>query len=242
MLVGTYALRAAQNPQLLLSRLGRPLRILTGDEEARLGYNGVLAGLAPHRRPSHLLVVDIGGGSIELTCGCGSRIVAARSLPAGAVILTERFLAHDPPRPADLGALRSHLARIVDPHLGARPGVPCLAAAPRRSLRIIGVGGTVTTTAAIMQRLAPYDPDRVHGFRLSRGDVARIASDLAAMPLAARRRLPGLQPERADIIVAGVLALQHVLEKVGVRAITVSEADLLWALVLNQAAARPAPG
>jgi exopolyphosphatase/guanosine-5'-triphosphate,3'-diphosphate pyrophosphatase len=240
-LVGTYALRTAQDPQVLLSRLGRPLRILDGDEEARLGYDGVLAGLASRRGPSHLLVVDIGGGSVELTWGRGSRIVAARSLPAGAVVLTERFLAHDPPRSAEIVALRRHLARIVDPHLAAAPGVPRLAAAWRRSLRVIGVGGTITTMAAIVQRLAPYDPDRVHGFRLSRRDVARVTGTLAAMPVAARRRLPGLQPERADIIVAGALVLEHVLEKVGVRAITVSEADLLWALVLDQALVELAP-
>lgn len=234
-LVGTYALRAARNPQLLLSRLGRPLRILAGDEEARLGYNGVLAGLATRRRPSHLLVLDIGGGSIELTWGRGSRIVAARSVPAGAVVLTERFLAHDPPRPAELDGLRSHLARIVDPHLVAGPSAPGLGAAWPRSFRMIGVGGTITTMAAIVQRLTPYDPDRVHGFRLSRVDVARIAGDLAAMPVAARRRLPGLQPERADIIVAGALVLERVLRMAGARAITVSEADLLWALLLGHA-------
>jgi exopolyphosphatase/guanosine-5'-triphosphate,3'-diphosphate pyrophosphatase len=234
-LVGTFALRAARNPQLLLSRLGRPLRILAGEEEAHLGYNGVLAGLAARRRPSHLLVVDIGGGSVELTWGRGSRIVAARSLPTGAVVLTERFLSHDPPRPAELDGLRSHLARVVDPHLIAGPSAPRLGAAWRRSFRMTGVGGTITTMAAIVQRLAPYDPDRVHGFRLSRVDVARIADDLAAMPLAARRRVPGLQPERADIIVAGALVLEHVLKKAGVREITVSEADLLWALVLDHA-------
>jgi exopolyphosphatase / guanosine-5'-triphosphate,3'-diphosphate pyrophosphatase len=240
-LVGTYALRTAQNPRALLSRLGRPLRILDGDEEARLGYDGVLAGLTSRRRPAHLLVVDIGGGSVELTWGRRRRIVAARSLPAGAVVLTERFLAHDPPRPAELAALRRHLARVVGPHLAAVPGAPRRAAASQRSLRVFGVGGTITTIAAIVQRLTLYDPDRVHGFRLSGREVARVISTLVAMPLAVRRRLSGLQPERADIIVAGALVLEHVLETVGVRAITVSEADLLWALVLDQGPAEPAP-
>jgi exopolyphosphatase / guanosine-5'-triphosphate,3'-diphosphate pyrophosphatase len=240
-LVGTYALRTAQNPRLLLSRLGRPLRVLDGDEEARLGYDGVLAGLTSPRRPAHALVVDIGGGSVELTWGRGRRIVAARSLPAGAVVLTERFLAHDPPRRAELAALRRHLARLVDPHLPAVRGDPRRPAPWRRSPRVFGVGGTITTIAAIVQRLCPYDPDRVHGFRLSGREVARVIRTLVAMPLAARRRIPGLQPERADIIVAGALVLEHVLQKVGVRAITVSEADLLWALVLNETPAEPVP-
>jgi len=239
-IVGTYALRTAQDPQVFLSRLGRPLRILAGDEEARLGYDGVLAGLAP-RRPSHLLVVDIGGGSVELTWGRGGRITAAHSVPAGAVVLTERFLAHDPPRAAEIAALRRDLARTVDPRLEAVPGDPRFPAAQRRPLRVIGVGGTITTMAAIVQRLTPYDPDRVHGFRLSRRDVARVTDELAVMPVADRRGLRGLQPERADIIVAGALVLAHVLGRTGVRAITVSEADLLWALVLDQALVEQAP-
>lgn len=241
-IVGTYALRTARNPRAFLSRLGRPLRILDGDEEARLGYDGVLAGLTV--RAARLLVVDIGGGSVELTRGRGSQIVGVRSLPAGAVVLTERFLSQDPPGAAELAALRRHVARVLDPHLVAAPAAalpgaaltaPRRKAAPRPSpSRLIGVGGTITTMAAIAQRLDPYDFDRVHGFSLSRGAVSRIANTLAAMPLAARRRVPGLQPQRADIIIAGALVLEHVLKKTGAPAITVSEADLLWALVLNQ--------
>ena len=113
------------------------------------------------------------------------------------------------------------------------------AAAWRRSLRVFGVGGTITTIAAIVQRLDPYDPDRVHGFRLPAREVARVTGVLVAMSLAARRRLPGLQPERADIILAGALVLGYLLEQVGARAITVSEADLLWALVLDGTPADP---
>lgn len=232
-IVGTYALRTARNPQALLSRLGRPLRILDGAEEARLGYAGVLAGFAS-RAPRRAVVVDIGGGSVELTSGRGRQIVAARSLPAGAVRLTERFLRHDPPHADEVAAVRGHLGRIVDAPLSAVAGVRG-AAVRQTSLRIFGVGGTITTMAAIIQRLRPYDPARVHGFRMSRGEVTRLTARLAAMPLAARRRLAGLQPERADIIVAGALVLEHLLDRLRARAITVSEADLLWALVLEPA-------
>ncbi len=137
--------------------------------------------------------------------------------------------------------MRRHLARTVDPRLAAVPGDPRFPAARRRPLRVIGVGGTITTMAAIVQRLTPYDPDRVHGFRLSRRAVARVTGELAVMPPADRRELRGLQPERADIIVAGALVLEHVLARTGVRAITVSEADLLWALVLDQALVEQAP-
>jgi exopolyphosphatase/guanosine-5'-triphosphate,3'-diphosphate pyrophosphatase len=229
-LVGTHALRIAQNPDELLARLGGPVRILTGDEEARLGYRGVVAGLGSSPIPPRLLVVDIGGGSVELTWGRRGRVEASQSVPAGAVTLTERFLAHDPPLPMEISALRAHLTHTLDPGLSKASG---------KGLRVVGVGGTITTMAAIEQRLSPYDPDRVHGYRLTRRSVERITEELAALPLAGRRHLAGLQPERADIIVAGAIVLQHLLARSGVQSLTVSEADLLWALLLDQDIGHP---
>ncbi len=225
LLVGTHALRTAQNPDEVLVRLRHPVRILTGDEEARLAFQGVLAGLGSLRPGSPLLVVDIGGGSIELAWGSRGRIQASLSAPAGAVVLSEKFLAHDPPLPEEIAALREHLARTIG------HGLPKTSDPP---IRLVGVGGTITTLAAIEQRLSPYDPDRVHGFRLSRRAVDRMTEALVASTIAERRRLPGLQPERADIIAAGALVLQHLLARVGARSVSVSEADLLWALVLDQ--------
>jgi exopolyphosphatase/guanosine-5'-triphosphate,3'-diphosphate pyrophosphatase len=229
-LVGTHALRTAQNPDELLARLDDPVRILTGDEEARLGYRGVLAGLGSSPIPPRLLVVDIGGGSVELTWSRRSRVEGSQSVPAGAVVLTERFLAHDPPLPTEIFALRGHLTHTLDPALSKASG---------KGLRVVGVGGTITTIAAIEQRLSPYDPERVHGYRLTRRSVERITEELAALPLVGRRRLAGLQPERADIIVAGAVVLQHLLARSGVRSLTVSEADLLWALLLDQDMGHP---
>lgn len=226
MLVGTHALRAAQNPGELLARLDRPVRILTGEEEARLGYEGVLAGLGSLRQASRLLVIDIGGGSVELTWGAGGRVEASLSIPTGAVVLTEQFLAHDPPLPEEIAALREHLVRTIDPGLAEAPGPPP---------RIVGVGGTITTMAAIAQRLSPYDPQRVHGFQLSRRAVERLTEALVTSTIAERRRLPGLQRERADIIAAGALVLRELLARFETRSMTVSEADLLWALVLGPA-------
>lgn len=220
--VGTYALRVARNPEELLRRV-RPVRVLSGHEEARLGYQGALAGLGASGA-SRVVVVDIGGGSVELTEGTPGRIGATHSFPLGCVVLTRRFLAHDPPRPAEIAALRRSLTR----RLG-----PILAGLRRRRFRLVGVGGTITTMAALAQRLAPYDPDRVHGYRLSLTAVRALTADLLALPLADRRRLPGLQPARADIIGAGALVLEHLLAGAGRRSFVVSEADLLWALLLD---------
>ena len=242
-LVATHALRAARNPDELLSRIRFPVRILSGDEEARLGFHGALAGMSRLRSHPRVLVVDIGGGSVELTCGDRHRIENSLSLPIGAVVLTEQFLSHDPPLRREVAAveealtrtLKSPLERISRPARGVRP----LEARSRAKvshdvpLRVIGVGGTITTMAALEQRLDPYDPDRVHGYRLTRGAVQRITRRLLAQTVAERRDLPGLQPERADIIAAGALVLRHLLVELDSRQITVSETDFLWALVLG---------
>ncbi len=229
-IVGTHALRAARNPKELLRRLDRPVRVLTGEEEAQLGFQGALAGLAISGRVPHAVVADIGGGSVELTEGTPGGVGETHSLPLGCVVLTRRFLAHDPPRATEVDALRATLSRDLGPILaGLRP----------RRFRLVGVGGTITTMAALAQRLRPYDPDRVHGYSLSAGAVRELTATLLRLPLVDRRRLPGLQPGRADIIGAGALVLEHLLVGLGRRALTVSEADLLWALLLARPPAPP---
>lgn len=219
--VGTYALRAAENPEELLSRLAVPVRILTGEEEARLGFAGVAAGLGAWDAS---LVVDIGGGSVELAWGDRGQVTGSLSLPLGCVLLTDRFFAHDPPSQAEVGALLAHVGEVA--------GGP-LSRIPLRGRGLVGVGGTVTTVTAVAQRLSPYDPARVHGYRLTRRDVDAVTRILLSQPLARRRELPGLQPDRADILPAGALVLQHVLSATGQDALVVSEADLLWGALLT---------
>ena len=231
-LVATHALRAARNPDELLSRIRFPVRILSGDEEARLGFHGALAGMSPLRSHARVLVVDIGGGSVELTCGDRHRIENSLSLPIGAVVLTEQFLSHDPPLRREVVAVEEALTRTLKSPL-ERISRPARGVSQKVPLRVIGVGGTITTMAALDQRLDPYDRDRVHGYRLTRGAVQRITRRLLAQTVAERRDLPGLQPERADIIAAGGLVLRHLLVELDSRQVTVSETDLLWALALG---------
>lgn len=224
-IVGTFALRAARNPDELFRRLAFPVRVLTAQEEARLGFWGALAGLGLHPADMRVLVVDIGGGSVELTVGTQREIAESHSLPLGSVVLARRFLAGDPPTDGDVAALREHAARALDPILAPLRG---------RGIRdLIGVGGTITTMAALSLRSPRYDPDRVHGFRLSRTMVTSLTAELRARPLAERQRMPGLQPERADIIIAGALVLEHVIATSGRRSLVVSEADLLWAILID---------
>jgi len=222
--IGTSAIRDASNRDELFAALA-PLavQVLTGDEEADLGYRGVRAGAGVGR--GTLLVIDIGGGSTELVVGDADDVMARVSLQAGAVRLTERFLHSDPVADVDAEALAREVSLLLggvrERFLGARAAV--------------GVGGTITTLATIDQGLEPYDPERVHGYRLTREKVASLARGLCAMPLALRRRLPGLQPARADIICAGALIAETVMEDLRVAELAASECDLLWGAVLAPA-------
>ena len=219
----TSAVRDAENGGAFLGELewsyGFTTRLLSGEEEADLTLRGV--GEAGH----DALVVDIGGGSTELI-GAGTRI----STELGSVRLTERFLLSDPPTEGELDALgaatRSVLAEQVPEELTAR--------------RAIGVAGTITSLAALDLGLVEYDRDRVHGHRLGDAAVEAQLERLAARPLAERRRVPGLEPERAPVIVAGAVVLREVLRHFGLSSIEASERDILHGIAL-EAAALPDP-
>ena len=219
----TSAVRDAENGGAFLGELewsyGFTTRLLSGEEEADLTLRGV--GEAGH----DALVVDIGGGSTELI-GAGTRI----STELGSIRLTERFLLSDPPTEGELDALgaatRSVLAEQVPEELTAR--------------RAIGVAGTITSLAALDLGLVEYDRDRVHGHRLGDAAVEAQLERLAALPLAERRRVPGLEPERAPVIVAGAVVLREVLRHFGLSSIEASERDILHGIAL-EAAALPEP-
>ncbi len=220
--VGTAAVREASNRSTLVRDLYPvPLRVLTGEEEAELGYLGVRAGLAELADP--VLVVDVGGGSTELVLGSGQHVLRKVSLPVGSVRVTERYLHADPPADVERLAARREVAECLRPHRAAFGGARAA----------VGVGGTVTTLAAVDMGLDPYDPDRVHGWKLSAARVHALARGLCAMPVALRRRVPGLLPERAEVICGGALVVQTVLESLQLSELTASESDLLWGVVLS---------
>jgi exopolyphosphatase/guanosine-5'-triphosphate,3'-diphosphate pyrophosphatase len=224
--VATSAVRDAENGEAFLGEVewsyGFKTRLLTGEEEAELTIRGASGGRA---LPPSTVVIDIGGGSTELITE-GHRF----STDLGSVRLTERFLPSDPPTEDELDALaiavRSVLTEQVPDTLTARQG--------------IGVAGTITSLAALDLGLVDYDPDRVHGHELGDGAVRTQLERLAALPLAERREVPGLEPERAPVIVAGAVILREVMRHLGLAAIEASERDILHGAAL-EAAALPAP-
>jgi exopolyphosphatase/guanosine-5'-triphosphate,3'-diphosphate pyrophosphatase len=217
--IGTSAVRDADNGEAFLGEVewsyGFKSRLLSGEEEAELTRRGVSNGRV---LGDETVVLDVGGGSTEL--------ITARnrvSLDLGCVRLTERHLRSDPPTREELDAA----ARAVR---GALP-----AWSPRDA---IGVAGTVTSLAAL--ELGEYDPEQIHGYRLSRESVAQQLEQLASLPLSERRELAGLEPERAPVIVAGAVIVREFLDRYGLNELEASERDLLHGAAL-EAAALPEP-
>ena len=219
--VATSAVRDAANGAEFLAELERrygfATRLLDGREEAETTFRGVTSDRSLDRET---LVVDIGGGSTELLVGGPAGVTFATSLQAGCVRITERFLHHDPPLPGERAAAGADVRSLL-------PALDVSAA--------IGVAGTVTTVAAIDLGLAEHDAERIHGHRISRAAVEGVTDELAALPLAARERVAGLEPARAPVIVGGLVVLREVMDRYGLAEIEASERDILHGAALAAA-------
>jgi exopolyphosphatase/guanosine-5'-triphosphate,3'-diphosphate pyrophosphatase len=227
--VATSAARDARNGEAFLdgvaARLGVRPEVITGDEEARLSFDGATRTLPAAAEP--VAVVDIGGGSTELVLGGTGRVDAARSLDIGSVRLTERLMASDPPTSTELAAA----TRAVDEALATLPsyGVQ-VAEAPT----LVGVAGTVTTVGMLLLGLDRWDHERVHQSSFPAAAVHDLVARLLAMTVADRQAL-GVPAGRADVIGAGGLILDRVLRASGAERLVVSAADILdgiaWSVV-----------
>jgi exopolyphosphatase/guanosine-5'-triphosphate,3'-diphosphate pyrophosphatase len=215
----TSAMRDADNGVELQDAvegvLGVRPEVLAGVDEARASFVGATRGLEQVRT----LVVDIGGGSTELVIGTGDVIEWSVSLDIGSVRLTERFLAGDPASVGEVAACMTYIDDVV------RPAIVDLAAVDS----FVGVAGTVTTVAAHSLALPSYDSETIHGARLRLDDVQAACLSLVQMPIADRRALPFMHPGRADVIGAGSLILDRLVELLPLETgtLVVSEHDIL---------------
>jgi exopolyphosphatase / guanosine-5'-triphosphate,3'-diphosphate pyrophosphatase len=224
--VATSAMRDADNGPAyrdhVRERFDIDARTISGDKEASLTFRGATAGRGDG---ASAMVVDIGGGSTEYVVGMPSRdpefYVSTRM---GSVRHTERFLARDPPTQDEVAALSADAERIVKGEVPAE-----FRGATEHG---IAVAGTATTLAAIDQELDPYDPDRVHGYRLDLPSCERLLAMLAVLPLDERRRVTGLHPDRAPSIVAGAAILTESIRAFGLDGVEISEADILHGAAL----------
>ena len=226
---GTNAFRVALNGAEIAGRfsqrIGYPVDILTGEEEARLVFLAVLSGLSDPSGCS--VVVDIGGGSTEIICGEVQDQTQVISLELGCVRLTERLVRTDPPIQAELERIRAHVREVFSEKLGDFNGT--------RIDRAIGVGGTVTAFGALDLGLTKYDPSRIENHLLSRERIAYIEKHLCSIPLSERRDLAGVSRGRADIIPAGAVILSEFVNRFPVSGVYVSTRGLRYGLVLSEA-------
>ncbi|MCE0766943.1 Ppx/GppA family phosphatase [Pseudonocardia kujensis] len=224
-MVATSATRDATNREdffgMVREVLGVDAEVISGDEEARLSFQGAVGDLDPDDGP--FVVTDVGGGSTEVVIGDAGGVTAARSVDVGSVRLTERCLPGDPPAPEDVEKARALAREILDEAFEAVPveGASCW----------VGVAGTITTLSGIAQDLPEYDPEAVHLSTLTRDDVHRVAQMLVTSPRAEREKLGALHPGRVDVIGAGALVVEALADELhsraGIGKLVVSEHDIL---------------
>jgi exopolyphosphatase / guanosine-5'-triphosphate,3'-diphosphate pyrophosphatase len=231
--IATSAVRDAENGEAFLGEVewgyGFSTALLSGDDEALMMFRGVTA---ERDLSDGTVIVDIGGGSTELVVGGPSGVSWHTSIDIGSVRLTERALHSDPPSVAELDACAVAARTLLGERVpeGVRNGVTSA----------IGVAGTITSLAALAIGMPEYDRDRVHGYRLTAPALDEQLARLASVPLAARRALRPLDPDRAPVIVGGAVIARETLAFFELDALEISERDILDGAALA-AAELPAP-
>jgi exopolyphosphatase/guanosine-5'-triphosphate,3'-diphosphate pyrophosphatase len=236
----TAALRAAGNgaevARSIAEATGFPVRILSGEEEARLVYRAVVHGLGLAARGQACVVFDLGGGSTEVVSGVGLETGRWASLPFGAVNLTDRFLHSDPPGETEIAELSAWVNAQLDSQCAGMPErVPLLA----------GVGGTVTVLATLDRQLETYDPAMLEGWSIPPERLGELVSRLVSSPRSLRGSWPIMGEGRADIIAAGALAVAELCRRFPSAGLVCSTQGLRYALVrlaAEECRARDVPG
>ena len=227
--VATSASRDATNAADFVAgvveRIGIEPEVVSGTEEANLSFRGAVSAV-PADAPKPYLVIDIGGGSTEFVLGSDS-VTHAVSVDMGCVRMTERCLTSDPPTYDETqAAIHDIDAGIAE----ARHSVPI-----DQMATLVGLAGSVTTVAAIALGLTEYNPDAIHGARLSMSDVHRVSQELLQATRAERAAISAMHPGRVDVIGAGSLVLDRIMLAAGASHVLVSEHDILDGIAFSAA-------
>ncbi len=232
--VGTSTVREASNGDWFVSyvykRLGMRIDVVSGREEAKLGFYGAVRDVdlshpaCKAETGEGILVLDIGGGSTEFILGdCNCNLELVRSIDLGSVSLTEKFIGYGKPYKNNLNRMRLYIANKLDETIEKIK--------QHKSLLIIGVAGTITTLAAIDLKLEAYDSEKIHGHILNLERIKDIHKDLCGLDLEERKKVAGLDPGRADIIIGGTAIVLEILKMLDKREILVSERDILDGII-----------
>ncbi len=214
--VGTMALRSAENSAEFLKMVkdasGVEVRVISGDEEARLAY---LAVLSWFKFAGKLAIFDIGGGSTEFIFGEGETIEKKFSLDIGAIRITEEFLKSDPVTDAEVARALAEIQTFFTANDVAG-----------KVNQLVGMGGTVTSIGSVKHELETYDPDIIQGSHLERKDIQAQIALYRDKTVAERENITGLQAKRADVILAGACIVKVIMEKIGADYLTISDRGL----------------
>ncbi len=226
--IGTEGLRRASNAQDFLvpaaKALGTPVEVIDGDREAALTFLAARRSF-PELTDGTAVVVDIGGGSTEIIVSRKGAVDFRRSLPLGSVRLTEKHVRNDPATEAEVAAVTEEASRLL-------AAVPF----PGEPATLIGIAGTVTTLAAMSLDLRSYDPAIVHGHHMSLPALDAQIARLRAATQTQREQMAGLDPRRADVILAGAVLLRAIADRAGAKEVLVSDRGIRWGLFFEKAA------
>jgi exopolyphosphatase/guanosine-5'-triphosphate,3'-diphosphate pyrophosphatase len=224
--IATSAMRNASNGQELLdalsAELGHEIRVISGLEEAGLAM--VSAQRHFDMEYKRYAVFDIGGGSLEITTALGNHIEECYSLDLGAVLMTEQYLKHDPVRPDDLQKLQRHVRAQLKKQVDRSKG---------QFHTLIGSGGTTTAVGSMAMSAMGKSYSSVHGYEVLRSEVIHLLAMLTRKSLAERRLVPGLNADRADIIVAGIVVIEELMRYLGANQLLVNERGIREGLIIR---------
>lgn len=225
-IIGTSALRDAKNSHELIDVIkditGQEIDIIDGKTEAKYGFSGVINSFNFQKKS---FVIDIGGGSTELILG-SKKIDLLTSLDIGAVRMTDRYIENDIPTKVELEKLRDGIDKIIDEFIIENKGISFG--------NVIGIGGTITTLAAVKYKMDVYNSDIIQGSSFNRLELNAMIDEFSSLDLEKRKEILGLQPKRADIILAGSIILERLFEKFQFEEIIVSDYDNLEGIIFDE--------
>ena len=227
--VATSAVRDAANRDEFLDRVKREagfeVEIISGDEEARRTLLGIRSGL-PHG-VTDVLALDIGGGSTEFILDRPGQKPVVRSIDIGVVRLCERLLHHDPPTEEELRQARDWIARETKTATAGMGNY--------QTATFVGTAGTITSLAAMAQKLPTYEPARIHNYQLQLSTIQELEQTLLSRNKAARSGLPGLEKGREEVIAAGAIIIRTIMETLGMPSVLVSDLGLREGVLIDLA-------
>jgi exopolyphosphatase/guanosine-5'-triphosphate,3'-diphosphate pyrophosphatase len=223
--IGTMALRTAKNASVfiknVMEKCGIEINVISGDEEARLSYLAVKSGL---KLDTEIVAIfDVGGGSTEFIFGEGDNIIKKFSVNLGTIRFTEKYFKSDPVTPDELESAEDAIKEEIK-NIEIIPGV----------LTLVGMGGTVTNITSVMHKFEKYDPDIAQSSIITNEEILRQIALYSGLKLEERKKIIGLQPKRADVIISGALIIKNILGKTRLNSFQASDRGIRHGLMFDK--------